>query len=265
MGSPTESMFLTSLQKMLTKRLVLALLIAAVVAAQDVQDHSEPNIAEANDVFDSDIDEDAEFILPAASLGLAHGELSAGGPTGLKTSIDCTALTKAPSSGAKAFCFRATSSAAECGKFFGITGAGKNVRCEWRKNERTGLMQCRGSYKDVCAKYVWGTLDECPKGYSIVSSEDDCKEATNEQTIDTKYDPSKYKPAQCENGDCKCNGRKCEGAQSSTTCENTRFTKNPGNIGKSRFVCKRDSVATDPNFNSGASDLLDIFLDTDLS
>merc|ERR1712216_329265 len=42
--------FLTSLQKMLTKRLVLALLIAAVVAAQDVQDHSEPNIAEANDV-----------------------------------------------------------------------------------------------------------------------------------------------------------------------------------------------------------------------
>jgi len=46
--------FLTSLQKMLTTRLVLALLVAAVVAAQDVQDHSELNIA--NDVFDSDID-----------------------------------------------------------------------------------------------------------------------------------------------------------------------------------------------------------------
>merc|ERR1712216_236614 len=257
--------FLTSLQKMLTKRLVLALLIAAVVAAQDVQDHSEPNIAEANDVFDSDIDEDAEFILPAARLGLAHGELSAGGRTGLKTSVDCTALTKAPVSGTKAFCFRATSSAAACKNYFGITGAGKNVRCEWRTNERTGLMQCRGSYKDVCATYVWGTLDDCPKGYSIVSSEDECKEATNEHTIDTKYDPSKYKPSQCANGDCKCNGRKCEGAQSSTTCENTRFTKNPGNEGKSRLICKRDSVATDPNFNSGASDLLDTFLDADLS
>merc|ERR1711934_652277 len=118
--------FLTSLQKMLTKRLVLALLIAAVVAAQDVQDHSEPNIAEANDVFDSDIDEDAEYILPAANLGLARGELSAGGPTGLKESVDCTALTKAPVSGTKAFCFRV--SEAECGKYFGITGAGKNVR-----------------------------------------------------------------------------------------------------------------------------------------
>jgi len=262
MGSPTESMFLTSLQKMLTKRLVLALLIAAVVAAQDVQDHSEPNIAEANDVFDSDIDEDAEFILPAARLGLAHGELSAGGPPGLKTSIDCTALTKAPSSGTKAFCFRATSSAAECGKFFGITGAGKNVRCEWRLNSRTNQMQCRGSYVEVCAKYVWGTVTACPDHYSTVHSVDECKEAINEQTINTKYDPSKYKPEKCANPlDCKCNGRKCEGA----TCENTRFGKNPGNVGKSRVVCKRDSVATDPNFNPGASDLLDIFLDTDLS